>query len=712
MEGGELTNQERESKLANEFDRFTLEKGETIQLYFMRYSKLINDINIIVLNMTKLQVNTKFVNHLQPEWSRFVTRVKRAGNLHNVSFDQLYAYLKHNEADAREVQAMRAKFCDPLALIAKNYNPSPSYSTLAIASRYTPTNNHLRFFSNPRTQANVQEGRVIVQNVQGRHSQGCYKYKGKGHYAKKCTTKKRVKDSKWFKDKMLLAQKQEARLELDDEEQDFMADELEGFDSVYEGLQLNTTSIFMTDHVDAFDSDCDEAPISSAIFITRLSPTRSVNGDDVGPFYDTDILSEVPNYDNYHDNDMFHQFVQDLDYSEQSVSVNDTFVALTNDNHVISEIPYAGSNKNEVIQDMNSLAQNDAVILSIIENMQHEVTRMEIDVNACSMEKKFFEIEKKELSLENYRLLEESMSCDIMCTILHLVKDMDVYSVFSCMFIDKTVECEILEAQLSKLKANVENKSFNDLLKCFAKLEEYSISLKLSLQHYKEKMICNGSWKWHDASLISELKNKSYEINDLKAQLQDKSIAVNELKKLLTKLKGKGFVGPVYLTVNVFPQIAPLFHRASLAAAIYTPSGSELATYEYIADRKLLCLERHASLKLGEEHPKYYQAKGSKDEEKLVHLKMVVKFEVLIEKKKTCSLGLMGEGVVVTSSSLEMLTNSCLEGIIVSLIFLKGLEEEALVEFMVELFEEDEVGKKNEKDGLFNLKANDQSEKA
>ncbi|GJZ05370.1 hypothetical protein Tco_0538645 [Tanacetum coccineum] len=39
----------------------------------------------------------------------------------------------------------------------------------------------------------------------------------------------------------------------------------------------------------------------------------------------------------------------------------------------------------------------------------------------------------------------------------------------------------------------------------------------------------------------------------------------------------------------------------------------------------------------------------------------------------------VGEGVVVTSSSLEMLTNSCLGGIMVSLIFLEGLEEEALV---------------------------------
>ncbi|GJT04078.1 hypothetical protein Tco_0838540 [Tanacetum coccineum] len=37
----------------------------------------------------------------------------------------------------------------------------------------------------------------------------------------------------------------------------------------------------------------------------------------------------------------------------------------------------------------------------------------------------------------------------------------------------------------------------------------------------------------------------------------------------------------------------------------------------------------------------------------------------------------VGEGVVVTSSSLEMLTNNCLGGIMVSLIFLEGLEEEA-----------------------------------
>ncbi|GJV20011.1 hypothetical protein Tco_1369031 [Tanacetum coccineum] len=70
---------------------------------------------------------------------------------------------------------------------------------------------------------------------------------------------------------------------------------------------------------------------------------------------------------------------------------------------------------------------------------------------------------------------------------------------------------------------------------------------------------------------------------------------------------------------------------------------------------------------------------GSKDEEKLVHIEVGVRDEEVV----------MGEGMEVTSSSLEMLTNSCLGGIMISLIFLEGLEEEALVEFMVELFEED-----------------------
>ncbi|GKE27288.1 hypothetical protein Tco_1442672 [Tanacetum coccineum] len=38
---------------------------------------------------------------------------------------------------------------------------------------YLPqTNNQLRTSSNPRNQATVQDGRAVVQNVQGRHNRG------------------------------------------------------------------------------------------------------------------------------------------------------------------------------------------------------------------------------------------------------------------------------------------------------------------------------------------------------------------------------------------------------------------------------------------------------------------------------------------------------------------------------------------------------------
>ncbi|GJX59645.1 hypothetical protein Tco_0291035 [Tanacetum coccineum] len=78
IEGTELSLQERESKLYNEVDRFTSEKGETIHSYYLRFSQLIIDMNTIGMTMKKLQVNTKFVNNLQLEWSKFVTDVKLA----------------------------------------------------------------------------------------------------------------------------------------------------------------------------------------------------------------------------------------------------------------------------------------------------------------------------------------------------------------------------------------------------------------------------------------------------------------------------------------------------------------------------------------------------------------------------------------------------------------------------------------------------------
>ncbi|GJS73137.1 hypothetical protein Tco_0705978 [Tanacetum coccineum] len=106
MQGTELSQQERECKLYNKFDRFTSAKGESLHEYYLRFSQLINDMHTIGMTMQSVQVNTKFLNNLQPEWSKFVTDVKLAKNMHTSNYDQLYTYLSQHEAHANEVRLM------------------------------------------------------------------------------------------------------------------------------------------------------------------------------------------------------------------------------------------------------------------------------------------------------------------------------------------------------------------------------------------------------------------------------------------------------------------------------------------------------------------------------------------------------------------------------------------------------------------------------
>ncbi|GJU77529.1 hypothetical protein Tco_1274599 [Tanacetum coccineum] len=76
LEGSELTKDDRESQLYDEFERFCQIKGETIHVYYVRFSKLINDMRNIKMTMSRMQLNSKFVNNMLPEWSRFITEVK------------------------------------------------------------------------------------------------------------------------------------------------------------------------------------------------------------------------------------------------------------------------------------------------------------------------------------------------------------------------------------------------------------------------------------------------------------------------------------------------------------------------------------------------------------------------------------------------------------------------------------------------------------
>ncbi|GKE82184.1 hypothetical protein Tco_1552184 [Tanacetum coccineum] len=109
---------ERECKMYDAFDKFTHIKGETLHKYYLRFTQLINDMNIYNMKIKQFQVNTKFLNNLPLEWSKFMTDFTLVKDLHTTNFDQLHAYLKQHELYANEVCLLRERNQDPLAFVA------------------------------------------------------------------------------------------------------------------------------------------------------------------------------------------------------------------------------------------------------------------------------------------------------------------------------------------------------------------------------------------------------------------------------------------------------------------------------------------------------------------------------------------------------------------------------------------------------------------
>nr|GEZ41198.1 hypothetical protein [Tanacetum cinerariifolium] len=287
MKGSDIGIQEKKAKLFNEYERFTSNEGESIESYYHRFLKLMNDLK----------------------------RNKHVPEKIATDYTQLYDFLKYNQKEVDELKAERlAKTQDPLALMANSNNPyafpaphqdQPSFNqnylqqpmtnlkditdpttamnmALTLMAKafklnyLTPTNNNQRTSSNPRNRQIAQPGNPagyndvirnqVIQNavqnpmvqnvrnhngligVQGNRNQNqigngnlvaaraegnavgqngnqirCYNCRGVGHYARNCTVRPRRRNAAYLQTQLLIAQKEEARIQLQAEEYDLMA---------------------------------------------------------------------------------------------------------------------------------------------------------------------------------------------------------------------------------------------------------------------------------------------------------------------------------------------------------------------------------------------------------------------------------------------------------------------------------------------------------
>nr|GEZ96458.1 hypothetical protein [Tanacetum cinerariifolium] len=248
--------EERERKLYDAFDKFAYQKGETLRDFYLRFSLLLNDMNMYNMKLEQFQVNTKFLNTLPSEWSKFVTDVKLVRDLHTTNVNQLHAYLGQHEYHENEVRLLNERTSDPLALISQhqlNMTPyqyhQPLYqqsqfqpqATSYQSSPYATTYHNSQFVSSgpsslthsisyPGTDtsslvnhnaymASSSAPQIAYAPMDQQLSE--YSLPEAGLV---CTKPRRKRDAEWFKDKVLLVQAQANGQVFLEEELEFLAD--------------------------------------------------------------------------------------------------------------------------------------------------------------------------------------------------------------------------------------------------------------------------------------------------------------------------------------------------------------------------------------------------------------------------------------------------------------------------------------------------------
>nr|GEY91218.1 hypothetical protein [Tanacetum cinerariifolium] len=353
-------------------------------------------------------------------------------------------------------------------------------------------------FIKPRQQATINNGRVTLQPIQGRqtslatgtsrtytpgasgNNSGkqrtviCYNCKGEGHMSKQCTKPKRKRDDSWFKDKVLLVQAQANGQMLHEEELAFLADP-----GITEAQVTQTVithnAAYQADDLDAYDSDCNEIDTTKVALMANLF------------HYGSDDLAEVQNHDNVNHN-VINQVVQAMPCFEQSNIAT--------------------------VQNFNSSAQQDALILSVIEQLKTQVancTKINQD-NKSVNDTLTAELERYK---EHVRILIEGQNVDLKSK--YNVSD-------SCA---QSVEIDNLKQTLS----------------------EHLKEKKSLMQTSQEKDMVIKKLKARIKSLSGNMKEdkikketEEIETINIKLDHKEKVLVITALKDNLRKLKGKAVV--------------------------------------------------------------------------------------------------------------------------------------------------------------------------
>ncbi|GJS55460.1 retrovirus-related pol polyprotein from transposon TNT 1-94 [Tanacetum coccineum] len=510
--------------------------------------------NVNNMSLTPVQVNTKFLNSLPPKWSKFVMDVKLERDLHTTNYDQLYSYLEQHEIHANEnslclVVPVFNQGDDLIAYL----NKAMAFLTAVASSRFPSTNNQLRTSSNPRNQATIQDGKVTMQQVQGRQGQS---------YA----------------------------------------------DPIFPNVSSCSDNhskhcCFPKEDLDAYDFDCNDVSNAKVVLMANLSnygsDVISKKARRIKPtLYDGSVISRQHDVIPVTDEEE-KLILEEVSQSKMLAKQNDPISI----EHKINVSPPNYVELNQLSEDFGKcfvpqqeLSAEQAFWLqtSHSNSDQSDISPVKIEapreLPKCSVDKQCFKIHKKELFLDNDQLLHQIMSQDVMLCVMNSTAAFGDFMNLGMKISDSYNKCLDLEAELVNWKNMVERDVYTDLLNRFARLEnilqEKDTTKNKLRNHIKslresdkknrvkqdmdeiETINIELEHK-HSDSLIAQLNSKSMENADLKGQIQEKVFVTTALQNELRRLKGKNVLDNASTITNattIAPRmfkldIEPISHR-------------------------------------------------------------------------------------------------------------------------------------------------------
>ncbi|GKE11014.1 hypothetical protein Tco_1414565 [Tanacetum coccineum] len=117
-----------------------LQEGESIESYYIRFNKMMNEMVRNRLVVDTMQINVQFLQQLQPEWTRFVKNIKQQKDMYKVSYHTLFDILKQHQNEVNDIRTETiARNANPLALVAATQQyPDDYYQAPQALKSYKP----------------------------------------------------------------------------------------------------------------------------------------------------------------------------------------------------------------------------------------------------------------------------------------------------------------------------------------------------------------------------------------------------------------------------------------------------------------------------------------------------------------------------------------------------------------------------------------------